>query len=772
MRKIVSFSVDHPRLVIALTIIVTIVSGLAFPKIKIDTDPKNMLPATSDVRVYNDKVEEQFELHSDWIVLGVVNEEKGVLNPKTLEKIGRLTDEVPVLPGVIVRDVISFTTADNMLAEGDTLVVRPVLEEVPKTEAGITALKKSLIENPILMERLLSKDETATAIYIPIEKTANGKVIADRIRQLLDQETKDGNGDRFYLAGDPIARDTFGAEMFKQMAVFSPIAGMVMFVALLLMFRNLIPVIACMAVAMVCIIWAMGGTIGLGIPIHIMSSMSPVFLMAISTDTVHIFNEYYFRLKETSDKRRAILETLQVVGRPLIYTDLTTAAGFASLAVGHIIPVRVFGLLVAFGTLVLLLMSFTFTPALLSLMKPERLVALTAHEDVGESRASRWLARLGRWSIRHARAIALVGVVLLAVSFVGIHRIRVNNNMVEWFKPFSDIRVADKVMNEKLGGTATAYLVADTRSEGGIKRPDVLRAIAGLQHELEKSPLVGKTTSVADIVKRINRVLHGDNPGYEVIPDSENVIAQYLFLFSMGAKPRDLNNFVDYPMQQANIWAQLKTWDAAAMEQVMETIRQHETGKSSGQSAIIFRPSGIAYFNLVWNNEVLWGMLSGFILSSVLVFFLMALCFRSLRWGVLAILPLLFTILLIYGFVGFANKDFDMPISVLSTLSLGLSTDFAIHFIGRFRQRRAELGGNAPLNELLAWTAARPGRGIVRNAILFALGFSTMIFAALTPYITVGLFMIAIMLLSALTTLVYLPALVNLWRGWLLQREG
>ena len=132
-------------------------------------------------------------------------------------------------------------------------------------------------------------------------------------------------------------------------------------------------------------------------------------------------------------------------------------------------------------------------------------------------------------------------------------------------------------------------------------------------------------------------------------------------------------------------------------------------------------------------------------------------------------LPLLFSILVIYGVVGFIGKDFDMPISVLSTLSLGLATDFAIHFIGRFQQRRAEVGANAPLNEVLIWTVARPGRGIVRNAILFASGFSVMAFASLTPYITVGVFMMAIMLLSALATIIYLPALIALFPGWLLK---
>ncbi len=768
MLKLVEFSIARPKTVIAAVALLTVLFATQFPKMKTDTDPKHMLPATSDVRIYNDKVEERFDLHSDWIVLGIVNE-KGVLNRETLAKLARLTDEVIKLPGVIARDVISFTTADNVVAEGDTLAVRPIMEKVPQSDAEIPALQKSLTENRMFVDRLFSKDGTATAIFIPIEKTANGKVVADQIRALLKNETRDGNGDRFYVAGDPIARDTFGAEMFKQMAVFSPIAGMVMFIALWVMFRNLIPVIACMAVAMVCIIWAMGGTIGLGIPIHIMSSMSPVFLMAISTDTVHIFNEFYFRFKETGNKRNAILDTMQAVGRPLLYTDLTTAAGFASLAAGHIVPVRVFGLLVAFGTLVLLLMSFTFTPVVLSLMKPEGLATLTAREDLRESRTSKWLAWLARSSLYGSKAVVAMGFLLVAVSLFGIRQIRVNNNMVEWFKPQSDVRVADAVVNRKLGGTATGYMVAVAKREDDIKRPEVLRAIEGLQRELEKSSLVGKTLSVVDIVKRINRVMHGDEARYEVIPDSEKTVAQYLMLFSMGAKPRDLNNFVDYPMREANIWVQLKSWDAVAMEQVLDRVKPYVASNTKDLGA--FRPAGIAYFNLVWNQEVLWGMLYGFILSCVLVFFLMALCFRSLRWGVVAILPLLFTILIIYGFVGFIGKDFDMPISVLSTLSLGLATDFAVHFIGRFRQRRAESGRNLSLDECLIWTVARPGKGIVRNAVLFALGFSVMVFAALTPYITVGSFMAAIMLLSALTTLVYLPALVKLWNGWLLKGE-
>jgi predicted RND superfamily exporter protein len=114
--------------------------------------------------------------------------------------------------------------------------------------------------------------------------------------------------------------------------------------------------------------------------------------------------------------------------------------------------------------------------------------------------------------------------------------------------------------------------------------------------------------------------------------------------------------------------------------------------------------------------------------------------------------------------VGFIGKDFDMPISVLSTLSLGLAIDFAIHFVSRFQQRYQETGD---LEGALVWTVARPGLGILKNGVLFASGFAVMLAAALTPYVTVGVFMIAIMLVSALATVVYLTAVVALFPRWL-----
>jgi len=757
--SLVEFSIRRPKLVVAATIALTLVFLTQFPRIATDTNPKHMLPETSDVRVWNNEVDRIFALYEDTIVVGVQND-AGVLNRETLGRIARITDEILKLEGVASRDVNGFTTITNVTAEAGTLKVGPLMPGPPQSQADVEVLRGALFGNPLFVNRIVSPDGKTTAIYVPLERGANGAEIADRIRAVV---AKESGPERYYIAGDPVARDTFGAEMFKLMGIFSPIAGMIMFGAIQLMFRSLSLSLAMMAVAMAAIIWSMGLLIGAGFPVHIMSSMAPVFLMAIATDSIHIFNEFYFRYREKRDKLAAIRETMQAVSRPVRYTALATAAGFAVLLFMSIVPVKVFGGLIAFGTVVLRLFSFSLIPAILTFVKEEKVAKAVETESVELDRTARFLRRIGEVGATRPLATTLVGLAFLVVAVAGTTRIHVNNNLVAWFKESSEIRVADAAMNQALGGTSLAYLVALANEPEFMKQPAAVRWLEGLQRHLERMPVVGKTFSVADYVKRINQVLHDDDRKYDAVPDTKEAIGQYLFLFSMSAKSSDLDNVVDPTFQKANVWVQLKTWDAEAMRQVKQAAEAYQ---KAHPLAVAVKPAGIANFNLVWNDEVLGDMVRGFVMALVVVFVILALNFRSAKWALVGYMPLLFTILLIYGVVGFAGKDFDMPLSVLSTLSLGMAVDFAIHFINRFRQRLAETGDHN-VQEALLWTTARPGKGIFRNAVLFAAAFSVMLFAPLTPYIAVGAFIVAMMMLSALLTILYLPALIMLGRKWL-----
>jgi predicted RND superfamily exporter protein len=357
-------------------------------------------------------------------------------------------------------------------------------------------------------------------------------------------------------------------------------------------------------------------------------------------------------------------------------------------------------------------------------------------------------------------------VVLAAGSLWGLSKSVVDNNMLRWFKESSEVRQADALFSREMGGAMPASLVIDTGKADGVKDPAVLQAMEALQKDLVDQKLVGTTLSVADYLKRINRVLNGDQPEAEKLPADAETAGQYLMAFSMGARPSDLNRVVDYDYQRANVLLQLRSGDAQLMQRLEERVQTvvREQGMPFKVTA-----AGPAHFNLVWNQEVLKDMILGFAIALAVVLAVLAADFRSLKWALVAYVPLLLTVLVIFGALGIIGKTIDMPVAVLSCLSLGMAVDFAIHFVTRYRQRSEEVGRGRPLTDVqredaLRWVIQWPGKGIVRNALMFAVAFAVMLAAPLTPYVTVGAFIVSMMCLSALASLTLMPALIKTFR--------
>jgi predicted RND superfamily exporter protein len=204
------------------------------------------------------------------------------------------------------------------------------------------------------------------------------------------------------------------------------------------------------------------------------------------------------------------------------------------------------------------------------------------------------------------------------------------------------------------------------------------------------------------------------------------------------------------------IWLQLKSGDNKDMTSVIDSLDDYlqENPLADGVSA---NWAGKTYINVVWQDEMVAGMLKSLLGAFAIVFLMMALLFRSPSLGLLAMVPLTVTIVAVYGLIGWVGKDYDMPIAVLSSLTLGLSVDFAIHFIQRMRALKEQTGSFA---EAARQIFEEPARAIARNAIVIALGFTPLFFAVLVPYVTVGAFMAAIMVISGIATLILLPALM------------
>lgn len=753
--KLVELSVNRPKLVLAMMLAITVIFAVQFPKIVIDTDPENMLREDEPIRVFHDKVKEDFGIE-ELIVLGIVRDD-GIFNFESLEKVKRITDGVLKIKGVIPDDVLSLTVTNNVVAKGGVLNVRPPVSVLPEDEADMERLRKEVLDNPLFRDRLVSSDGRGAAIYIPIEDKDLAHEIGEEVKALYEKE---GGPEKYYMAGLPIAEDTFGREMFIQMAVVAPLAGGLLMVILFIIFRRVSLIVPPMAVAMLSVIWTMGAMIGLGFKVHIMSSMIPVFLMPIAVcDSVHILSDFFEKYPRVGDRKRAILEVFDELMKPMFFTSITTAVGFSMLARADIPPVKAFGLFVSLGVLVAWLLTMALIPALLMLLRERK--AITKKEE-----GSAALAALGRFSLGKSKAVVAVGAILIVVAVFGVKALVVNDNPVKWFKKSHPIRIADNVLNDLIGGTYISYLVMEGGSDDDMKKPEVMSYIAGLQNHLESLDLVGKTTSVADVVRRVNYVLHDEDDSYNVLPDTKEAIGQYLFLFLMSSEPDELDNLVDYDFRKANIWVQLKSGDNRDMTSVVRDVESYikENPLPGGVEA---QWSGLPYLNVIWQKLMVTGMLKATVGSWWIIFILLIVQFRSFWWGLTAMLPLGLSVLFSYGLIGFGGKDYDMPIAVCSTLALGLGVDFAIHFVQRFRDKFRETGD---LDLTMQWSmGGEPAIAIFRNAVAVGLGFLPLVLATLLPYVTVGLFFGSLAFFAGMTTLVFLPALIGSFRKVLLK---
>jgi len=278
-----------------------------------------------------------------------------------------------------------------------------------------------------------------------------------------------------------------------------------------------------------------------------------------------------------------------------------------------------------------------------------------------------------------------------------------------------------------------------------------------LQTHLLATGIVGKSNSIVDIVKKVHQELYEGNPDQFRVPDSAAAAAQSLISYQNSHRPEDLFHFVTPDYTKANIWVQLKSGDNRDMEKVVRAVEDF-FAEQPPPMPIKHNWAGLTYLNVVWQDKMVSGMLNAFMGSFVIVFLMMTVLFRSPLWGIVAMVPLSVTIALMYGIVGLIGKDYDMPIAVLSSLTLGLAVDFAIHFLERARKAYAKI---RDWPETARAMFEEPARAISRNVIVIAVGFTPLLAAPLLTYRTVGIFLAGIMAISGLATMFIIPALVT-----------
>ncbi|WP_298444982.1 MMPL family transporter [uncultured Ferrimonas sp.] len=825
--RLIQFALNFPTRVYLLVWLLVISAAAMIPAMVIDTDPENMLPQDDPARQFHQATKAQFNLY-DSIVVGAVAEQ-GFANIDSLQQMKWLTDAIMQLPGVISSEVMALSTMDN-ISQQQPGVIRfdYLMAKAPQQPAQAQQIAAAVQRLPLLHNTVLSADGQAAAIYVPLTDKSLSYPVAEQIRALIAQlpQQFSANGDRYHLTGLPVAENQFGHEMFVQMAVAAPLAGLTIFALMWWFFRSVPLVMAPMLVAMATVVITSGTLIGMGFTVHIMSSMIAIFLMPIAVvDSVHIMSDFTLRYRQGADLRHTIEQVMADLFQPMLFTSLTSALGFYSLLLTPIPPVQVFGAFVGSGILLAFALSMLLLPAYLIRLSPH---ALTTMRQRLQRRPQHNWSLLGQFSQRQAKPLLALALLLLGVSAVGISKIEINDNPLRWFKSDHSLRVADRTLNHHFAGTYNAYLVVQStptaqldpallpplqrllpqhnsdialaakgdpqalqqlllllddlhfnRSDAAITKqietllpaleqlqqqqqrllqPQLLGYLAQLQQHLLETGLVGKSNGLPDLVKTVYRELSsGDDRDYR-LPDSAAAVAQTLLQYQSSHRPKDLWHFVSPDYRSGLLWLQLTSGDNQHMTAVMQQL-DNFVAANPLPAGISLRWAGKAYINVVWQQAMVAGMANSLMSAFVVILLMMTLLFRSPLYGVLAMLPLTLTIAIIYGLVGWLGKDYDMPIAVLSALALGLSVDFAIHFLERARALHRRCGHwQGTLTALFQ----EPATAISRNAIVIALGFTPLLLSPLVPYVTVGVLMAAIMLISALVTLLLLPAALGL----------
>ena len=877
----VRFSVSHPRNVVTLTgiiaLLIVLLAGLpsiwpgAFPSLhalKVDTDPENMLPQDEAVRIFHNRMKKELSIH-DMVVVGIVNNDHpdGVFNIHSLTNIHALSEFAKTLNwpdeqdpaqrvGVIEVEMLTPSTLDNIEQDGLGNVRFDWLMPVPPmTPEESLAVRDRAQRIPFLNGTVISENAKAVALYLPL----TSKELTYRVYNALQEKISTLQGDdRYYLTGLPVAEDNFGVEMFIQMAISAPLAMLIIFLLMLFFFRKLVLVVSPMLVAMVSVMCTMGLLIATGNTVHIMSSMIPIFIMPIAVlDSVHILSQFFDRYQETKNRRITIENVMNDLYTPMLYTSLTTAAGFASLALAPIPPVQIFGLFVAFGVMLAWFLTITFIPAFIMLIPESKLEDFGMPGGRGGPSRNHFMSVLLHWignkTYRWAKPLLALTLLVSIGAIYGIGQIVINDNPIRWFNEDHPIRVADRMLNQNFGGSYMAYLtLAPAVQEGAVetmamelthrlavrreillkkmpqagpvfdeikmelstlgqgaltadslldrlenliearmenvssaslgawdevmnfieeerqqrlifKQPAALAYIEGLQQHLRGREVVGKSNSLADIVKTVHRELFLGEAEQFKIPQTAAAVAQTLLTFQNSHRPQDLWHFVTPDFRRTSIWIQMHSGDNRDMSGVVDEVNRYIL-ENPPPFALQQQWFGLTYINVVWQERMVSGMLEAFLGSFLVVFLMMLLLLRSGIWAILSMVPLTLTIGSIYGLIGLVGKDYDMPVAVLSALSLGLAVDFAIHFLVQSRAKAAEYGS---WREAVGPAFGAPARAITRNGLVISIGFLPLLLAPLVPYQTVGMLIAAILFASGGVTLVVLPALMRLLEPWL-----
>jgi predicted RND superfamily exporter protein len=796
LRRWVELVIKRPLLTIFIIFALTAVLAVGLKDVQIRLEPDAQIPPGHPLVKIGQKIEKEFG--GKYVSAIMVYPKKGnVYNQKIFRKLKTITEKANKLAGLRPNGVVSIV-ADNVRdIRGSVtgLEVKPYVEDIPTTEEEFAALRERVEHNRSVTAMMINKDATAASVLIDFAdfEAAGGAAGCYLSMEKIAAPERDAETD-VTVTGTPSLIYWFLLYTDRVSYIFA----LTLFMIGLLQYRTfrtfqgmLIPIVT----ALLGVIWAMGMVGWTGSAVDPWNSMTPILVLAIaaghSTQILKRYYEEYNRVREANPglspreaNREAVIESTVRVGSVMMAAGGIASISFASLVTFDMPSVQSFGKAVAFGIAASLLIEMTFIPALRSMLPAPS--ESDTNKEKGRTLFDPMLYGISA-SIRGRRDrwILVASAALLVVAAAGAMRMEANNSMAAQFfsgpdivhrlrggseKELSFLDAARKA-EEKTAGPYTVSIRVETPEPDGMKDPAVLRAMERLQKFIQDRAdkyAVGNALSLVDFLKLMNRSLHGDDPEFEVLPDTREAVAQLLLLYSMSGPGGDIERFVDFDYQRAVMTLYLRTDDDNIVSGLVKSVQAEIPKLFKGTGATVEVGGGIAYL-LALNEVVVRDKILNMVQIMSIIFVVTSLLLRSFMGGLMVLVPLISSITINFGIMGWFGVWLSMGTAAISAMAAGIGADYAIYFIFRMREEIVRTGDR---RESAAITLVTSGKAIVSVALAIGTGYLCIPLSGFKMHFMLGVLVALMMMSSCLGAVALMPAVLVRIKARFLERAS
>lgn len=740
MKNIVLNIIRFRWVIITLVFAITLVLGYQIKYLTINSDILSTLPDDDPTaRLYKD-IGDQFGGNDIGMI---VLETDDVFKTEVLEHIKQVTDSLKITPGV--SSVTSLTNILDIRSSDWGIEIGKLIDEynMPDNKQALDSLRRYVFSKDMYKGAIVSEDGSATIILFTLLPDADMQSVAMGIKQTVENMHLP---ERLYYGGLPFMLNDVSALIMSDMLWLIPIVFVIIAGILLISFKSLSGMILPLLTAGITVIWTLGIMALTGYEITIISNIIPVILLAIaSAYTIHVLNSIH--LTHLDDSREALVNAMEKTMVPVTLAAITTGIGFISFVFGaYLTMIKDFGIISSYGIIIALVLSVFFIPSVIAVVSKDQNTKAQAEKHRNNVLIHSVLQPLSSFLFKHPKTVLSVWVVVLAISIGGIFLIRTSVNITEYFKKDNPTRVSEDVLQQKFGGSLPVFV----EFTGDMQDPDVLKTMIKTEHFMEEDKNIYSTNSVADLVEQMNDAMgEGVN-----IPDEKAKIEQLWFLLDgQEVMPQLVSDDLDRGIIQSK-FASIET---RAIDDFTNKMNNFIKENSSDKVKITF--TGIPPLYVQLNNSLIKSQYSSLIIAIAMVLLIVAVIMRSFAKGVYATIPIIATILILLGFMGFAGISLDIATVLVGSIALGIGIDYSIHMISGIN---GYMGDYKNIDQAIEQTIITKGKAVIINVVSVAAGFIVLLFAQMLPIQNFGLLIAISMFGSGLGALTLLPVILIL----------